>query len=146
MQKIMMGMTMSFLKGCSAVLIGALTFAGNASAAAQAPCNLESLAKGKLFFNQCAACHSSKPGEAAGVGPNLYDIVGRRAATVPNYTYSRAMRSSGIVWSADRLSEFIAGPRLVVKGTTMGYGGMRKPQDRASLICYLNSPAMRSQK
>ena len=52
-------------------------------------------AAGQRVFNQCRACHTPDPGGRNGVGPNLWGIVGRRAASIEGFRYSANMRTLG---------------------------------------------------
>lgn len=92
--------------------------------------------RGEKTFKKCASCHSVGKGEAAKVGPNLFGIVGRkRAATT--FAYSDAMKAKGGAWDAESINVFITKPKDFVPGTKMGFAGLKKPQDRADLILYL---------
>ena len=51
--------------------------------------------------------------------------------------YSRALRSSGITWTAEALDTFIADPQASVPANRMPYAGMPDSADRADLIAYL---------
>jgi len=62
----------------------------------------EDVAQGqKQFESQCASCHTVKPG-VNGFGPSLAGVVGHPAGHVPDYTYSGAITSSGLVTSGLR--------------------------------------------
>jgi cytochrome c len=91
---------------------------------------------GEQIFNQCKPCHSLEPGKN-GVGPTLHGLLGRKAGTVPGYSYSPAMQSSGIAWNEDSLAKFLADPSTVVPGTKMVYAGIKNEAQRDDLIVYL---------
>lgn len=93
---------------------------------------------GKKVFKKCKACHSVKEGKN-GVGPSLYKVVGADAASVEGYKYSGAMAGSGLVWDAKTLAAFLAKPRVVVKGTKMGFAGLKKDADIENVIAYIAS-------
>jgi cytochrome c2 len=93
-------------------------------------------AKGEKLFNQCKICHSLDAGKNM-VGPSLRGIVGTAAADVPGYTFSPAMKKSGLKWDANTLSDFLTAPMKKVPGTKMTFAGLSKPQDRADVIAYL---------
>ena len=96
---------------------------------------------GKKTFRACAACHKLDEGKH-GVGPSLHGVVGRAAGTADGYKYSKSMTefgSGGKVWDAALLDEFLTKPKALVKGTKMSYGGLKKDDRRAALICYLDS-------
>lgn len=93
-------------------------------------------AAGKAVFIQCQACHSLKEGENR-VGPSLYNKVGATAGQVPGFRYSEANKNSGIVWTEEKLFEYLKNPRAVIPGTTMAFAGIPDPQKRADLIAFL---------
>jgi cytochrome c len=99
------------------------------------------VARGERAFQRCYSCHSVDPNESAKLqGPSLYRIMGRRAAAVPGFAYSDAMRekgATGLVWDADTLERYIAGPESVVAGTSMSAPPLRGEQERGDLIAYL---------
>jgi cytochrome c len=88
-------------------------------------------------FAKCLACHNAERGGADGMGPNLFGVFGRRAASRRSFAYSEAMRRSGIRWDAETLDRFIADPRSTVPGTKMTFPGLRKPEDRQAVIAFL---------
>ncbi len=98
------------------------------------------LAEGAQVFRKCAACHTLGEGERNKVGPNLWGMFGREAATAEGFTrYSKAMKESGIVWDDARLDTYLESPRKAVPGTNMAFVGIRKPEDREKLITFLRA-------
>ncbi|TPE63736.1 cytochrome c family protein [Sandaracinobacter neustonicus] len=95
-------------------------------------------AAGKTVFIQCQACHSLKPGENR-VGPSLHGVIGATAGHVVDFRYSDANKGSGIVWTEDKLFDYLKNPRAMVPGTTMAFAGIQDPQKRANLIAYLKA-------
>ena len=54
---------------------------------------------GQLTFNNaCRTCHTIKEGDNR-LGPNLHNIIGRKAGSLPNYGYSSAMKGADFVWT-----------------------------------------------
>jgi cytochrome c len=90
---------------------------------------------GKTIFKTCAACHAMD--HANRVGPGLEGIIGRKAGTVPSFSYSDAMKKSGIVWDAKALDAYLESPQKVVPGNRMPYAGLKNPTDRTDLVAYL---------
>ena len=94
--------------------------------------------KGERLFRQCSACHKLQDG-VNGTGPHLYAILGREKASVEGFGYSSALAEMAGDWTLENLNEFIENPRNYVPGTTMAYAGLKKIEDRAHLISYLDS-------
>lgn len=93
---------------------------------------------GEKLFRNCAACHSVVQGENK-AGPYLYGVVGRNVGSVDSYgSYSGALTEVAQVWTPVELNGFLESPKGYAPGTTMGYAGMRKAEDRADLIAYLD--------
>lgn len=89
-------------------------------------------------FNQCAACHSTERGEH-GIGPSLAGVLGRRAGTAAGFTFSQAMKDSGLTWNQANLDRYLTDPRGVVPGTTMTYNGVKDAAQRQAVINYLKT-------
>ncbi|MGO4622710.1 cytochrome c family protein [Ensifer sp. 2YAB10] len=97
---------------------------------------------GAAVFRKCAACHTaSEPVNR--VGPSLMGVVGRPVASIPDYSYSAAMKAFGAeghVWDEATLSEYLLSPKAMVGATKMTFPGLKKPQDIADVIAYLKAP------
>lgn len=87
---------------------------------------------------QCAACHSAEPGKH-GIGPSLAGVFGRQAGSAPGYTYSAAMKSSGLTWDEAALNKFLDHPMQTVPGTKMVFAGLKDPSKRAEVITQLKA-------
>ena len=99
--------------------------------------------KGQSVFKKCAACHTVDNDGANKVGPNLWDIVNRPVAGHGGFSYSAAIKEfadgGSVVWDYEKLSRFLLAPRKYVKGTSMGFAGLKKEGDRANVIAYLRT-------
>ena len=93
--------------------------------------------QGQIVFLQCRACHSLEAAGPNKVGPNLHGVIGRKAGLAPGFAYSDPMTASEVVWSAETLDKFLLRPSDFIPGTRMVFVGLRKPEDRASVIAYL---------
>lgn len=96
--------------------------------------------KGETVFKRCQACHTSEKGGANKVGPHLWDVVNRPAASVEGFSYSAAMKefgAGGNKWDLEHLNKFLTSPKGFIKGTAMGFAGDKKDNERADLIAYL---------
>ena len=97
--------------------------------------------RGEAVTKQCATCHTFQKGGPNGIGPNLYDIVGRPKASEPGFSYSDAMKAKGGEWTIDDLNKFLTSPGKFVPGTKMTFAGLTRGNQRADAIDYLNSLA-----
>jgi len=89
-----------------------------------------------LFQQNCSPCHSPEPSQNL-VGPSLYSVVGRAAGSVAGFSYSSAMKSSGITWTPDQLMAYLKAPRKYVPGIKMMFPGLPDEKDRENLIAFL---------
>lgn len=98
----------------------------------------ESPQAGARAFAACATCHTLAPSGPHRFGPNLHDLIGRKAGTAERYAYSPALRDSGIVWNAQTLDEYLAAPTRRVPGTRMTFA-TDDPALRRAIIQYLSA-------
>lgn len=117
--------------GPGIALLAAIVLPAAAASAAPAP--------RPPAFAVCSTCHRTGAGERSPMGPNLWQVGGRRAGTAAGFAYSPAMRDSRLSWNRARLIAFITNPRQVVPGTRMAYAGQRDPRVAAALADYLLS-------
>ena len=93
-------------------------------------------AAGKKVFNKCKACHVVDA-ETNRVGPHLVGIFGREAGSVEGFKYSSAMQGSGVVWDEVTIAEYVADPRGYIPKNRMAFPGLKKEDDIANLVAYL---------
>ncbi len=89
------------------------------------------------FTTMCSVCHSTQKTGGPNEGPNLLGLVGRPAASQPEFgKYSPALKASGLTWSVETLDKFLVSPMKMVPGTFMP---MLIPDNktRADVIAYL---------
>ncbi len=97
-------------------------------------------AAGKALFRQrCSVCHTAESGDNGGAqGPSLIGVVGRAAASAPQFSYTSALRDSKLTWDPASLSRFLAAPTEVVPATSMVLAVPDKVE-RDNLIAYFQS-------
>jgi cytochrome c len=113
-------------------------FAVIATALAATPALAADVENGQKVFRQCQACHVVDK-EQNRVGPHLVGIIGRPAGAVAGFNYSPAMANSGITWTAETIAAYLADPRGYVNGNRMAFAGLKKSEDIADVIAYLES-------
>lgn len=93
----------------------------------------------KIAKMVCSQCHVLAKGAAAlPTGPDLWGIVGRARAST-EFAYSKAMKEKGGNWDAESINKFVHNPREFIPGTKMSFPGLRKEEDRADVIAYLET-------
>ena len=97
------------------------------------------ISDGQQFSKKCVACHSFEIDGPNKIGPNLYDIHERQIASISAFKYSKALKSRKDKWDDNNLDLFLKNPKEWAPGTKMSYVGIKKGEDRANLIKYLQS-------
>jgi cytochrome c len=123
--------------GAGGGLVAALLLLTAGSAGAQTAGG--DVAKGlAAFTDRCTSCHSL---DESHQGPRLRGVVGRKAASVPGFNYTDALKASGIVWTPATLDPFLTRPTKAVPGTAMR-AAVSDPAERRDLIAYLASTSV----
>ena len=117
--------------GLTLGIVASLTFATSTAMAAD-------VEAGKVAFKKCALCHTTEPGKNK-IGPSLFGVVGRKAGSVDNFSYSEAMKNFDHTWDAETLDTYLADPRAVVPGTKMIFPGIKDKAEREDVIAYLET-------
>lgn len=118
------------------ILAACLALAGGAAGAQ----GFGDATRGAALWAECTGCHMIGPDAKSRIGPPLTRIFGRRAANVPDFTYSKSMTRAGrdgLTWTLETLDAYVENPKVLVSGTRMSYAGMKDAGDRADLMAYL---------
>lgn len=94
--------------------------------------------KGERVWGKCRACHKVEDG-VNGTGPHLFGVVGRDVGTVDGFGYSGSLKAVADVWTPENLNHFLENPKGFAPGTKMSFAGLKKVEDRANLIAWLDS-------
>lgn len=92
---------------------------------------------GSKVFGKCKACHKIDGSNAT--GPHLDGVVDRAVGSVDGFAYSGAMAAVFEAWTPENLNAFLENPRSAAPGTKMSFAGLKKAEDRADLVAYLQS-------
>jgi cytochrome c len=108
-------------------------------------------ASGEKVYKKCIACHTLDEGGKNKVGPNQYKVFGKAAGTADGYKYSTLMMAAaekGLTWTAENLDAYLEDPTGFLREYTGDAKGrskmtykLRKPEQRADVIAYLESLA-----
>lgn len=93
----------------------------------------------KVAAKHCNVCHTFEKGGKVVFGPNLYDMVGKPAASIEGFKYSDALKSSGLTWTDKNIVGFLANPEQFLPGTTARFPGLKSAKDKADILEYMKS-------
>lgn len=99
----------------------------------------ESVLSGRELFRLCVGCHEIGPDAKNKIGPVLNGLDGRKAGETAGYAYSKAMTSSGIIWSEQTFVEYIMHPQHVIPGIKMTFAGTKNREEAQDLWAYIRS-------
>lgn len=92
-----------------------------------------------IFMRKCSSCHDHEQSGGHGKGPHLWNLLGRKAGSMPGFDYSEAMSTSGHNWSLANLNYYLTNTKRAVPGRIMIFRGIKKDKTRARLLAFLNS-------
>jgi cytochrome c len=93
----------------------------------------------EYFMRRCSSCHANKKSNTSALGPNLWNVFGRRAGSLSNFEYSEAMRQSGHIWNFATLNYYLIKTERAVPGRIMNFRGIRQDNYRAKLLLFLST-------
>lgn len=91
-----------------------------------------------LFENRCARCHGVNGDGDGGLGPSLIGVVGKPAASRPDFPYSSALKAKGGVWTSAVLDQYLADPQAFAPGADMD-APSPDPAERSAIIEHLKT-------
>jgi len=102
----------------------------------------QTLSSGEIIYlRECAKCHQIGEGAQNRVGPQLNQLFGRKAGSLPDFDhYSEAFAKADFIWTPDLFRAFIKDPKNVVAGTMQIYNGLQNDDEISALIEFLKNP------
>src|SRR5262249_52496230 len=83
--------------------------------------------------------HNFQEGQGPKIGPDLYNIVGRKIASTSGFNYSAALKSKNGSWDFETLNTWLTKPNSFAPGTAMTFAGITNDKQRADVIAYLDT-------
>jgi cytochrome c len=102
-----------------------------------APAAADDPSPGAVELQKCKICHMLDDSGGSHVGPNLHGVFGRKAGTAPDYNFSDAMKTSGIVWDDGTMTKFLRDPKAVLPGSKMSFPGIKDAAVLSDLLLQL---------
>jgi cytochrome c len=115
-----------------AIVAAAISFASSASDEKMM------VLAGQEIFKKCSSCHSADSSKNT-FGPSLSGVINRKAASLPRFAYSEALKKSGLTWTEANLRRWIAGNDILVPGTRMRHVQITDIAEQNYLLAYLKS-------
>ena len=95
--------------------------------------------RGARIYKRCRACHTLDEDGRNKVGPNLWAVYGAEAGAKEGYAYSKAMKTSGIIWDQETMDAYLKRPADYIPGTKMSFIGLKKQEDRDAVQAYMRA-------
>ena len=93
-----------------------------------------------LFVRRCSGCHAADLNKE---GPRLRGVYGRKAASVPGFAYSDALKKAAIRWDDASLDRWLSDPDSMAPDTDMAFR-LTDAEERKAVIAYLKSLDLKS--
>ncbi len=94
---------------------------------------------GAELARACMVCHTVTQDAGNGIAPNLWGVIGRPIASMPDFSYSeRIMRREG-AWTPQTLNNFFLESKAFDQGSHRAFQNLARPADRAALISWLKT-------
>ncbi|SEQ75723.1 cytochrome c [Amphritea atlantica] len=96
-------------------------------------------ARGQQLVLVCKGCHTLAKGEPHNIGPNLWNVVGRKVGAAAGFEYSEAFKQFEGSWTEDNLKHYLASPATFIPNNHMAFSGISSETDRSAVVAYLKT-------
>lgn len=96
-------------------------------------------ARGKQLALVCKGCHTLAEGEPHSIGPNLWNVAGRKVASAADFEYSDAFKQFEGSWTVENLKHYLASPATFIPNNNMAFSGISSEADRDAVVAYLQT-------
>lgn len=93
----------------------------------------------RSFKAKCASCHTITEGGSNGTGPNLFARIGAAKQGISGFGYSGALGNTEGDWTYANMDDWLKSPSKYARGTSMGFAGLSRDDERANVLAYLAS-------
>ncbi len=90
-------------------------------------------------MRKCSSCHAHEKEGGHGKGPHLWNVIGRKAGSTPDFEFSDAMRGSDHTWTLASLNYYLTHTERAVPGRIMNFRGIRRDKVRARLLAFMRT-------
>jgi len=91
------------------------------------------------FDRKCGQCHDHEKQGGHSKGPHLWNVLGRKAASIYGFEFSEGMRNSGHTWNYATLNYYLTRTDRAVPGRSMNLRGVKKESKRAELLAFIRT-------
>jgi cytochrome c len=116
------------------LIVSSYSFANDCQSGDSDNCNID---LAQQAFDKCLVCHSLNEQQHGAAGPSLYRLGGRKAGTVEGFKFSKALRTSDVIWNEITLDAFLKDPQKSIPRNVMPFAGLKNEEERKALICFL---------
>lgn len=88
-----------------------------------------------VFVRRCSGCHAVDSNRE---DPRLRGVYGRKAASMPGFSYSDALKKADIRWDETSLDRWLSDPEAIAPGTDMDFH-LADNEERKAVIAYVKS-------